>query len=99
MKLKHSILFRKPTINEARRFSLENKKTEVVPSNYCPTNPIECNEVQVMKENPQYIQTIEYINGFKVVTTTPVLSEQEYISLEQRIVENIINCLSKYDND
>lgn len=99
MKLKQSIAFRKPTINVVKRFSLKNKKTEVVPSNYCPDNSIECTEVQVMEENPQYIQTIEYINGFKVVTITPVLSEQEYKSLEQRIVENIINCLSKYDND
>ena len=52
-----------------------------------------------MEENPEYIQRIEYINGFKVVTNTPVLSEQEYISLEQRIVENIVNCLSIDGND
>lgn len=52
-----------------------------------------------MKENSKYIEKIEYVNGFKVVTTTPVLTEQEYMKEEQKIVEAIVNCLSKDDND
>lgn len=42
----------------------------------------------------QCIEKAEFINGFKVTTTHPVLSDEEYMAREQGIVENIVNCLS-----
>ncbi|NMA25516.1 MAG: hypothetical protein GX936_07610 [Clostridiales bacterium] len=44
--------------------------------------------------NPECIVTTDFINGFKVVSTYPALSDAEYEEKEQKIVEDILKSLS-----
>lgn len=56
---------------------------------------IQCTEMGNADMSPeQCIEAEEFVDGFKVITTRPILSDEEYVAREQGIVENIVDCLS-----
>jgi hypothetical protein len=48
--------------------------------------------------NPsKYIEDTDFLNGFKVVTARPILSDAEYVETEQKIVEAVMKSLAAED--
>ncbi len=63
--------------------------------NHCGSSEIQCTEMGNDSMNPKkHIENTDFVNGFKVVTTRPVLSDAEYKEKEQKIVEDIVKSLS-----
>ena len=67
--------------------------------NHCGSSEIQCTEMGNDSMNPKkYIENTDFVNGFKVVTTRPALSDAEYKEKEQKIVEDIVKSLSVKEN-
>lgn len=91
------------TIKRAKGQKLKEKKTKIslnlYPNKHIGCTGKGCTEVSAMDDQPKYIEEVSYRNGFKVISNTPVLSEQEYLQREQVAVANIINCILKDQSD